>query len=166
MKKLSILMLICLMILSKGCDLMSECESSEQPEINFELCVYGFVEVKDHASKEIITVLWKGKEIKSPVTKVYCKGDHKGPFTSWYKIGNAGLLEYEGIGTWSFRMDNDLDYMYIRFDYEGELLGDYLVYYSDLAPYDKGAANLQFRIDIGWDTQNSKVYYSKVTLLP
>jgi len=164
MKKLTIALMVCLMTMSDGCDFF-ECKNTEQPDINFEFIVWGHVVVKDYITKNIITVDWNNRELKSPIWKCYCNGKKNGPFTNWYKIGPGGELNYEGIGTWSFKMDNDMDYMYVSFIYEKDDLGDFKVYYSELAPYNNRAANLEVKIEIEWDTVNNKILDSRVTLI-
>lgn len=164
MKILTIAGMVCLIAFSGGCDLF-KCKDSEQPEINFEFVVWGSVQIRDYKTKENITLDWENREIKSPVWKCYCSGKKNGPFTSWYKISASGMLNYEGIGTWSFKMDNDLDYMLVTFKYEEEFIGSLKVYYSDLAQYNNGVANLEVRIEIEWDAQNNKIVFSDVELL-
>lgn len=157
--------LICLMALSGSCELFDKCKETEQPEINFELIVYGSVIVKSLDTGENITVDWFERNIDCIVTKYYCDGTARGPFESTYMLNADGTMINLGMGTWSYRMDNEKDYMRIVFFYQGSELGHYHAFYDILAKYDGGPANLQFKIEIEWDTVNNKLYHSKVTLI-
>ena len=164
MKKLIILLLVCFMASSVGC-LFDECKDTEQPEIRFDFIVYGYVVVKSLETGEVATSEWANHTINCVVTKYYCDGTAKGPFDEQFVTDASGSLIKQGIGFWSYRMDNQEDYMRVVFFYEGSELGFYHSYYDELSKYDGRAANLQFKIDIEWDFINNKLFHSKVTLL-
>ncbi len=90
--------------------------------------------------------------IKNPFTiscyKVYCDGTNNGPFPQEFLLGKDGKLNKQSIGVYSFRMDNELDYMNLMFYLNGEDAGSYRVYYNSLKSQDGGNAYISLTIKL------------------
>lgn len=145
MKKLLFTLLVSIMVLQYSCN--DKCKDNEAPEINFGVEIRGFVNVKDHQGRTV-TNQYIGNEFKAHLYKYYCDGKRRGPFEELFTIDSNSEMIFLFGGTWSFRMDNINDYLWIVFYHEGKNLGSYMPYYNDVRQYNGSVAVFGFYIYI------------------
>ncbi|MBN2482252.1 MAG: hypothetical protein JXB19_10950 [Bacteroidales bacterium] len=157
------LLLLFLVIAPSNCEQCSEdCDDTTAPEINFGLVLGGHILcVIEQLGDEIdVTQSYFYSDFIMSYSKIYCDGTPRGPFTTNFKIGETGLLENQGIGYMSFRMDNTKDYINFTFEiqYQEDTYkiknANYKVYYDMFKPYDGNNAHIDFNIKIKWDEGN------------
>lgn len=127
-----------------------ECKKTEAPEINFGFLLGGTVLIVETEGNEEydVTADYFEKPFTISCYKVYCDGTNKGPFPQEFVLGFDGTLEKQSIGIYSFRMDNEEDYMNLIFYLNGEDAGSYKVYYNSLKSQDGGNAYVSLFIKL------------------
>jgi len=133
----------------EACTREDECEETKGPEINFKFLLGGEIFVVEKGSTKDITVDFDN--INMMMYKVYCSGHSNGPFEQNYLIETDGTFVKQGIGSWSFKMDNKDDYMRVVIFCDTKELGTQNIYYSDLEKHDQGTAYFEFSIRTVWD---------------
>ena len=155
------------LVFLSGCELFTDqdkCKETETPEINFGLLAGGEVLILSTDGFDI-TEQFENENFTIMFTKWYCDGTSKGPFEEAFVLDKYGILFRQGIGTWSFRMDNTKDYMRIAFFFKGESVGDYNAYYEQLKSSDGGNKYFEFYITIYLDPTSLKVKNYNVQLV-
>lgn len=148
--KVYIFAFLVLIVLSASWCNKNKCEENTAPEINFELLVGGSVLIEDPVGKDITTE-FHGHDFVVHINKIYCDGTIRGPFEEFYLIDEDGRLDRIGIGTWGFRMDNNDDYMKLKFFLDGKAVGEYDLPYNIMQKYDQGTGYFEFLIKCKWD---------------
>jgi len=145
------------LILNASSCLKEGCEETKSPEINFGVLLGGHVLcVIESLDDEVdVTKEYYYSDFVMNYYKVYCAGTRNGPFTENFKIGKNGLLEKQGIGYMSFRMDNADDYINFTFTIQSEdniynVSGNYDVYYDTFKHHNGQKAYIDFTIKIKW----------------
>ena len=150
-KYLSIMLVVFLMGDFEGCTNEDKCEETKAPEINFKFLLGGDIFIVEKGNTKDITVDFDN--VNMMMYKVYCSGHSNGPFEQSYLIETDGTLVKQGIGSWSFKMDNKDDYMRVVLFCDTKELGTYNIYYSDLEKHDQGTAYFEFSIRTIWDAE-------------
>jgi hypothetical protein len=167
MKRVKILMVICVLMGMHSCHLFKDnCEDTEAPEINFGMKAGGTVKFTSWEGADI-TDQFEGKILTITFYKDHCNGAISGPFEHTYSIDKYGELWHNEIGYWSFKMNNTQDRMRTRFYYLGKSLSSSPVYYDydDMKPYDGSIAVHKYMINISLNSDNTTVHDAYVDRL-
>jgi hypothetical protein len=150
-KYLGIILVVFLMGKFEGCNKEDKCEETKAPEINFKFLLGGDIFIVEKGHTRDITVDFDN--VNMMMYKVYCSGHSNGPFEQNYLIQTDGILVKQGIGSWSFKMDNKDDYMRVVLFCDTKELGTQYIYYADLEKHDQGSAYFEFSIRTVWDPE-------------
>jgi len=161
-KHLSIIIVVCLMGGDfEGCTNEDQCEDSKGPEINFRLLLGGNILVVEEETTKDITVDFDN--VNMMMYKVYCSGHANGPFEQNYLIETDGTLVKQGIGSWSFKMDNKEDYMRVVIFCDTKEIATQSIYYSDLQQHDEGTAYYEFSIRTTWYPKEKEFFKTYIS---
>ncbi len=157
MKKSFTTCLLIVFLLNASSCLKEGCEETKSPEINFGVLLAGHVLcVIESLDDEVdVTGNYYNSDFGMEYYKVYCDGTRKGPFTTYFKIGENGLLEKQSIGYMSFRMDNTDDYINFTFTIQYKennynVDANYDVYYDTFKQFNGENAYIDFTVKIKW----------------
>jgi hypothetical protein len=161
MKQARISLILLIFLSLQSCQLMDifkdDCEDTEAPEINFWMRAGGTVKFMSYEATDI-TSQFEGKTLTITFYKDHCSGTISGPFDQTYTIDKYGVLWRNGIGYWSFKMNNTKDRMRTRIYYDGKSLS-MPIYdeYDAMKQYDGSGVYHEYMITIDLNEDNATV---------
>ena len=161
MKQARTIIILLILLSAQSCDLWNllknDCEKTEAPKIDFAMKAGGTVKFMSYEATDI-TSQFEGKTITITFYKDHCSGSVSGPFDQVFTIDKYGVLWRNGIGYWSFEMNNTEDRMRTRIYYEGQSLTQPIYDdYNAMKSFDGSSVYHEYMITIDLKTDNTSV---------